>query len=127
MLFHLRTLVHLLFPRFKTFLEGIFWNLFELRCRSHFDGINVGKMGSLQTDLILGKRKKSHGVKSGEYVMANSESLLFLVFRKNLWNHFRTQLALFQVFSKDFLRCVSANGKFLKNHTHSQSTIYKLF
>ena len=56
-------------------------------------------------------------------VLANSESS-FLVFRENLWNHFHTQLAHFQVFSKDFPHCVSANGKLLRNHSHSQSTIY---
>ena len=56
--FHLKTLMHLPFPRFKTFLEGIFWDLFELRCRSHFDGIDVRKMGSLQNRFDLKEEKK---------------------------------------------------------------------
>ena len=46
------------FPRFKTFLEGIFWDLFELRRRSHFDGIDVRKMGSLQNRFDLREEKK---------------------------------------------------------------------
>ena len=41
-----------------------------------------------------------------------------------LTNHFRTQLAHFQVFSRDLPHFVSANGKLLRNHSHSQSTIY---
>ena len=57
-------------------------------------------------------------------VLANSESPLFLVFGENLRNHFCTQLVHFQVFSKDFPHCVSANGKLLRNHSHRQSTIY---
>ena len=56
--FHLKTLVHLPFSRFKTFFEGIFWDLFELRRRSHFDGIDVRKMGSLQNRFDLRKEKK---------------------------------------------------------------------
>ena len=56
--FHLKTLVHSPFPRFKTFLEGIFWDLFELRRHSHFGGINVRKMGSLQNRFDLRKEKK---------------------------------------------------------------------
>ena len=57
-------------------------------------------------------------------VLANSEFSLFLVFGENLWSHFCTQLAHFQVFSMNFQHCVSANGKLLRNHSHSQSTIY---
>ena len=46
------------FSRFKTFLEGILWNLFELRRRDHFDGIDVGKKGFLQNRLDLTEEKK---------------------------------------------------------------------
>ena len=56
--FHLKTLVHLPFPLFKTFLEGIFWDLFELRRRSHFDGIDVRKMGSFRNKFDLREEKK---------------------------------------------------------------------
>ena len=56
-------------------------------------------------------------------VLANSESSLSLVFGENLWNHFCTQFAHFQVFSKNFPHCISANGKLLTNHSYSQSTI----
>ena len=56
--FHLKTLVHSSFPRFKTFLENIFWDLFELRRRSYFDGIDVGKMGSLLNIFDLREEKK---------------------------------------------------------------------
>ena len=56
-------------------------------------------------------------------VLANSESSMSLVFGENLCNHFRTQFAHFQVFSKNFPHCVSANGKPLTNHSYSQSTI----
>ena len=55
-------------------------------------------------------------------ILANIKSLL--VFRENLWNHFCTQLAHFHVFSKEFPHCVSANRKLLRNHSHSQSTVY---
>ena len=51
-------LVHSPFPRFKTFLEAIFWDLFELRRRSQFDGIDVRKMGSLQNRFDFRKDKK---------------------------------------------------------------------
>ena len=44
----MKTLVQSPLPRFRTFLEGIFWDLFELRRRSHFDGIDIRKMASLQ-------------------------------------------------------------------------------
>ena len=55
--FHLKTLVYLPFLQFKTFLEGIFWNLFELCGHSHFNGIDVRKMGSLQNRFDLRKEK----------------------------------------------------------------------
>ena len=47
--------MHSPFPGFNTLLEGIFWDLFELRRRGHFDGIDVRKMGSLQNRFDLGK------------------------------------------------------------------------
>ena len=56
--FHLKTLVHLPFLQFKTFLEGIFWDLFELYGHSHFDGINVRKMGSLKNRFDNREEKK---------------------------------------------------------------------
>ena len=65
--FHLKTLVHLPFPQFKTFwkaFSGIFLSsvvaaiLMELMSE---------KWVSFRTDLILGKRRKSHGVRSGKY------------------------------------------------------------
>ena len=56
--FHLKALVHSPFPRLKTFLEGIFWNLFELRPRSHFNVIDVRKMGFLQNRFDLREEKK---------------------------------------------------------------------
>ena len=51
-------MVHSPFSRFKTFLEGIFRDLFELRRRSHFDEIDVRKMGSLQNRFDLREEKK---------------------------------------------------------------------
>ena len=39
-------------------MEGIFWDLFELRRRGHFDGIDVRKIGSLQNRFDLGKEEK---------------------------------------------------------------------
>ena len=54
----MKTLVHSPFPRFKTFLEDIFWDLFKLRRRSHFDGIDVRKMSSLQNRFDLREEKK---------------------------------------------------------------------
>ena len=63
----MKTLVHSPFPCFKTFLEGIFWDLFELCRRNNFDGIDVRKMSSLQNRLDLKEEKKSHGARLGEY------------------------------------------------------------
>ena len=65
--FHLNTLVPLLFRRFKTSLEGIFWDIFKLPRRNHFNGLDVRKMGSLQNKFDLRKEKKSHGARSREY------------------------------------------------------------
>ena len=59
--------MHSPFPGFNTLLEDIFWDLFELRRRGDFDGIDVRKMGSLQNRFDLGEEKKSHGARSGEY------------------------------------------------------------
>ena len=56
--FHLKTLVHSLFPQFKTFLECVFWDLFELCRCSHFDGIDVRKMDSRQNRFDPRKEKK---------------------------------------------------------------------
>ena len=53
--------MHSPFPGFNTPLEGIFWDLFELRRRGHFDGIDVRKMGSLQNRFDLGKEEKDTG------------------------------------------------------------------
>ena len=39
-------------------MEDIFWDLFELRRRGHFDGIDVRKMGSLQNRFDLGEEEK---------------------------------------------------------------------
>jgi len=39
-------------------LEGIFWNLLEIRRHGLFDGIDVRKMGSLQNKFDLGEEKK---------------------------------------------------------------------
>ena len=50
--------MYLPFTKFKTFLEGISWDLFELRCHSHFDEIDVRKMGFLQNRFDLKKEKK---------------------------------------------------------------------
>ena len=57
--------MHSPFPGFNTPLEGIFWDLFELHCRGHFDGINVRKMGSLQNRFDLGKEEKVTGGQIG--------------------------------------------------------------
>ena len=57
-LFPPKTLVYSPFPRFKTFLEGIFWDFFEFRRRSHFDVIDVRKMGSLHNTFDLREQKK---------------------------------------------------------------------
>ena len=46
-------------------MEGIFWDLFKLRCRGHFDGIDVRKMGSLQNRFDLGKEEKVTGGQIG--------------------------------------------------------------
>ena len=51
--------MHLLFARFNTPLEGIFWDLFELRRRGHFDGIDVRKMGFLKNRCDLGEEEKA--------------------------------------------------------------------
>ena len=59
--------MHSPFLRFKTFLEDIFWDLLELRRRSHFDGIDVRKMGSLQNRLDLREDKKVIRARSGKY------------------------------------------------------------
>ena len=75
--FRLKTLVHSPFPRFKTFLESIFWDLFELRRRSHFDGIDVRKMGSLQNRFDLREEKKSHGARSGECEGCSKVAMFF--------------------------------------------------
>ena len=53
--------MHSLFPGFNTLLEGVFWDLFELRRRGHFDQIDVRKMGSFQNKYNLWERKKSQG------------------------------------------------------------------
>ena len=50
--------MHLPFSGFNTLLEDIFWDLFELLRRGHFDGIDVRKMGSLQNRFDLGKEEK---------------------------------------------------------------------
>ena len=50
--------MHSPFPGFNTLLEDIFWDLFELRRRGHFDGIDVRKMSSLQNRFDLGKEEK---------------------------------------------------------------------
>ena len=59
--------MHSPFPGFKILLEDIFWDLFELRRRDHFDGIDVRKMGSLQNRFDLGKEEKSQRARSGEW------------------------------------------------------------
>ena len=51
----------------QKFLEGIFWDLLELRRHGLFDGIDVRKMGSLQNRFDLWAEEKSHGARSGEY------------------------------------------------------------
>ena len=50
--------MHSPFPGFNTLLEGIFWDLFELRRRGQFEGIDVRKMGSLKNRFDLGKEEK---------------------------------------------------------------------
>ena len=76
----MKTLVHSLFPRFKTFLEGIFWDLFELRRRSHFDGIDVRKMGSLRNRFDLRQDKKvTRGQIGGIWRLLQSCNVSFCV------------------------------------------------
>ena len=50
--------MHSPFSGFNTLLEDIFWDLFELRRRGHFYGIDVRKMGSLQNRFDLGEEEK---------------------------------------------------------------------
>ena len=57
--------MHSSFPGFNTPLEGIFWDLFELRHRGHFDGTDVRKMGSLQNRFDLGEEEKVTGDQIG--------------------------------------------------------------
>ena len=57
--------MHSPFPGFNKLLEGIFWNLFELHHRGHFDGIDVRKMGSLQNKFDLGEEEKVTGDQIG--------------------------------------------------------------
>ena len=59
--------MHLLFPGFNTLLEGIFWDLFELRRCGHFDQIDVRKMGSFQNRFNLGEKEKVTGPRLGKY------------------------------------------------------------
>ena len=59
--------MHSPFSGFNTLLEGIFWDLFELRPRGHFDQIDVRKMSSLQNRLNLGEKKKVTGPRVGKY------------------------------------------------------------
>ena len=54
------------FSGFNTYLKGIFWDLFELCCRSHFDGVNVRNMGSLQKRFDHGEEEKVTGGQIGE-------------------------------------------------------------
>ena len=42
-------------------LEGIFWDLFELSHHSHFDGIDVKKIGSFENRFDLGEEEKVTG------------------------------------------------------------------
>ena len=65
--FHLKTLVHSTFPRFKTFLKSIFGILLSSVVAAVLIESISEKWVSFSTDLILGKRKKSHGARSGEY------------------------------------------------------------
>ena len=58
--------MHSLFPRFNTLLKGIFWDLFELRRRGHFDQIDVRKMGSFQNRFNLGEKEKVTGTRLGK-------------------------------------------------------------
>ena len=59
--------MHSLFPGFNTLLEGIFWDLFELCRRDHFDQIDVRKMGSFQNRFNLGEKEKVTGTILGKY------------------------------------------------------------
>ena len=55
------------FSGFNTLLEGIFQDLFELSHHSHFDAIDVRKMGSLQNRFDLGEEEKVIWGQIGEY------------------------------------------------------------
>ena len=57
--------MHSPFPGFNTLLEDIFWDLFQLYRRGHFDGIDDRKMGSLQNRFDLGKEEKVTGGQIG--------------------------------------------------------------
>ena len=46
------------FPKIQNIFGRHFWDLFELRRRSHFDGIDVRKMGSVQNRFNLREEKK---------------------------------------------------------------------
>ena len=69
--------MHSPFPGFNTPLEDIFWDLFELRRRGHFDEIDVRKMGSLQTRFDRGKEEKVTGGQIGG-IGGYSEVAMFL-------------------------------------------------
>ena len=51
--------MHSLFAGFNTPLEGIFWDLFELRRHGHFDGIDVRKMFFFKNRCDLGEEEKA--------------------------------------------------------------------
>ena len=70
--------MHSPFPQFKTFLEGIFRDLFELRRRSNLMESMSEKWVPFRTDLILGKRKKSHWGRSGKYGGCSKVAMFFL-------------------------------------------------
>ena len=73
--------MHSPFPEFISPLEGIFWDLFELRRRGHFDGIDVRKMGPLQNRFDLGKEENvSRGQIGG--IWGYSKVAMFLSFEK---------------------------------------------
>ena len=63
---HLKAIVHLPFPRFKIFLEGIFWDLFEPNVAAILMESMSEKWVPFRTDLIL-EKKKSLGARSREY------------------------------------------------------------
>ena len=72
--------MHSPFLGFNTLLEGIFWDLFELRRRGQFDGIDVRKMGSLQNKFDLGEEEKvTRGQIGG--IWAYSKVAMFLFAR----------------------------------------------